>query len=313
MLSRIANSLFWMGRYLERAEHAARYINVQYFSTLDAPNLSKKEFVLDSITSMTGLTLNPEERLRDYKEQKLIYRIALDDQNAVSIKSNIFRARENARGARDILSSELWESVNQFFHTVNMYSSRKLTEEDILSFTEMVMENCAIVNSYIDHSLLHDDTWSLIQLGIHTETAGQITRILMSKVHDMQKVGELKLGKAMETYQCVTLLKSAEAFDMSRTHYKVVPNLRNTLEFLMLNRLFPRSILFNLEAIKHHLNNISHKGHESKDSAEFFSGKLCAQYSFLTIEEVEANVFPFLAKTLGDIYRLGNLLENRIS
>jgi uncharacterized alpha-E superfamily protein len=313
MLSRIANSLLWMGRYLERAQHTARYVHVHYFSALDAPHLSKKEYVLDSISCMTGLSYEYDEEVLNLEDQNLIYKITLDETNPVSIKSFINNARENARGARDILSSELWESINKFYHSANAYQGKTLTEEEILSFTEMVVHQCAIVHGYIDHSLLHDDTWSLIQLGIHTEAAGQLTRMLIAKVRDIEKTEQLKLGKAMETYQCITMLKSAEGYDMSRVHYKSVPNLKKALEFLILNKDFPRSIIFNLEAVNRCLQKINLAKGEDKNSVEFFAGKLHASYSYLTIEEIKDQILPFLEKTLDDLYKLGTLVDQKIS
>jgi uncharacterized alpha-E superfamily protein len=313
MLSRIANSLLWMGRYLERAQHTARYMHVHYFSALDAPILSRKEFVVGSIADMSGLSYGNEDTEINMTDEEFIYSMALDESNPVSIKSAVIQARENARGARDILSSELWESINKFYHNVNSYSGKSLKEEDILSFTEMVVDHCAIVNGYIDHSLLHDDTWSLIQLGKHTEAAGQLTRILISKVTDYKRAEKLKLGKAIETYQCITLLKSTEAFDMSRVHYKAVPNLKDSLEFLILNKDFPRSIIYNMQKVNKCLRKVKMLKGEEKDSPEFLAGKLNASYSFLTIEEIETDIIPFLEKTLEELYKLGGLIEKRVS
>lgn len=302
-----------MGRYLERAQHTARYVHAHYFSALDAPILSRKEIVMDSINKMTGLSYEYDDKGKNLTDAEIIYRIALDESNAVSIKTSIFNARENARGARDILSSELWESINRFYHNVNSYHKKEMTEEDILSFTEMVVDNCSIVNGYIDHSLLHNHTWSMIQLGIRIEAAGQLNRILIAKVDDIEKAKKQKLGKAIETYQCITLLKSAEAFDMSRVHYKAVPNLKDTLEFLILNKEFPRSIIYNLKEINKSLQKIKELKEDKKDSPEFFIGKLYSEFNFLTIEEVEGEITEFLEKTLDKVYLLGKMVEKRIS
>ncbi|MFN6947181.1 MAG: alpha-E domain-containing protein, partial [Cytophagaceae bacterium] len=140
MLSRIANSLLWTGRYLERAQYTARYIHVHCFGALDAPILSRKEFVLDSITTMTGLSYEYPDKGKNINNNELIYRATLDEFNPVSIKASVFKARENARGARDILSSELWESINKFYHCVNAWNSKKMSEDDILGYTEMIVE-----------------------------------------------------------------------------------------------------------------------------------------------------------------------------
>ncbi|MFL5727986.1 MAG: alpha-E domain-containing protein [Cytophagaceae bacterium] len=310
MLSRIANSLLWMGRYLERAQHTSRYINVHYFSSLDAPVLSRKEFVLHSICDMTSLEADFSA---DFDDHDIIFKIMMDEHNPVSIKSCIVNARENARGARDVLSSELWESINKFYHSVNSFPTKNLSEEKILDFTQMVCSQTAIVNSYIENSLLHNDTWSLIRLGTHIEAAGQISRIIISKMTDIKKAGKEKLGKAVENFQSVTLLKSTEAYDMSRIHYKTMPSLTHTLEFLILNREFPRSIIYNLEEVDAGLRKIKIGAMEQKESPDFFSGKLISSFKFLTIEEIEPDILPFMEKTLTDIYYLGSLVEKKIA
>jgi uncharacterized alpha-E superfamily protein len=310
MLSRIANSLLWMGRYLERAQHTSRYINVHYFASLDAPVLSRKEFVLDSICDMTGVE---PEYIGDLEDNDIIFKVMMDELNPVSIKSCIINARENARGARDVLSSELWESINKFYHSVNSFPTKDLSEDKVLDFTQLVCSQTAIVNSYIENSLLHNDTWSLIRLGTHIEAAGQISRVLISKMNDISKASKEKLGKAVENYQGVTLLKSTEAYDMSRIFYKSMPASKDALEFLILNKEFPRSIIYNLEEVDKGLKKIKIGKAEKNESPEFLSGKLLAGFEYLTIEEIEPDILPFLEKTLTEIYHLGSLIEKKIA
>lgn len=311
MLSRIANSLFWMGRYLERVEHIARYTKVHYYSSLDAPLAQKKEFVLESILNMMGLLHDYKQKNDDLIDEDVVYFITIDENNPLSVKSALENARENARGARDSLSSELWESINKFYHFVNGITKADLKRQGVFSFAEKIMENCYIVNGNIDNTLLHNEVWSLIHLGIHIERASQITRILISKVDDISKTEKQKLGKAVENYQCITLLKSTEAFDMSRTYYKAVPNLRDTVEFLVLNQDFPRSICFNLSEISRCLNKISQVKNMESDSLEFYVGKICSAYNFLTIKEVEEDSLTFLRDTLNKIYNIAELLEKK--
>lgn len=309
MLSRIANSLFWMGRYLERVEHISRYTKVHYYSSLDAPLAQKKEFVLESILNMMGLLHDYKQTNPELVDEEVVQFITIDENNPLSIKAALNNARENARGARDSISSELWESINKFYHFVNGVTKADLQRQGVFSFTEKIMENCYIVNGNIDNTLLHNEVWSLIHLGIHIERASQITRILISKVEDISKSERQKLSKAVENYQCITLLKSTEAFDMSRTYYKAVPNLKDTLEFLILNSDFPRSICFNLNEISKCLLKISQMKHFETDSLEFFVGKICSAYNFTTISEVEEDPINFLRDTLNKIYNIGDMLE----
>ncbi len=141
MLSRIANSLFWMGRYLERADQSARYIKVHYYSALDAPLASKHEFIFESILTMLGLDEEYKKNSKNYQEDKINNLIALDETNHVSIRSSVIYARENARGARDSISSELWGAINKFYHFVNGFTEKDLQKEGIYYFTDKIMEN----------------------------------------------------------------------------------------------------------------------------------------------------------------------------
>lgn len=311
MLSRIANSLFWMGRYLERAEHTARYTKVHYFSSLDAPLALRKEYVLESILKMTGLLYEYKLKSPVLVDEEVLYTISLEDSNHVSIKSSVNMARENARGARDSLSGELWESINKFYHYVNKVNKSEFKRIGIYNFADKILENCAVVNGYIDNSLLHNEVWAFIHLGIHIERANQISRMLLAKIHDIEKEENKTLGKAAESFQCVTLLKSAEAFDMSRTYYQSVPKLRDTLEFLILNNEFPKAIKFNLTRLLKFLHKINHSRLEQKESLEFLVGKIISTYDYLLIEEIEKDVSGFLNETIANVNMISGMISKK--
>jgi uncharacterized alpha-E superfamily protein len=177
----------------------------------------------------------------------------------------------------------------------------------------MVVEQSLIVQGYIAHTLLHDHTWYLLRLGKHIEAAAQITRILIAKSKDIIAANQTGLGKAVETYQIITLLKTTEAFDMSRIHYKDVPNFTDTLEFLILNKEFPRSIHYSLESVHRSLQNIQLPSEDFKKSPEFFVGKKNSSFSYMTVEDIENEVLPFLERTLKDIYYMGELIIHKLS
>jgi uncharacterized alpha-E superfamily protein len=300
-----------MGRYLERAEHTARYTKVHYFSTLDAPLAQRKEHVLESILRMTGLLYEYKSKNGTLNDEEVVYYISLDESNLVSIKSSINSARENARGARGSISSELWESINKFYHYVNNHTKTDLKRTGIYNFSDKVLENCAVVNGYIDNSLIHNEIWAFIHLGIRIERASQITRILITKLGDIEKEENSTLEKAAENYQCITLLKSAEAFDMSRTYYQSSPNFRNTLEFLILNNEFPRAICYNITRISKFLGKINPTSGNEKDSLKFTINKISSYYQYLTIEEIEKDISGFLYNTLGNINSIADQVSRK--
>lgn len=310
MLSRIANSLFWMGRYLERAEHTARYLNVHFYMALDAQSSFRKELLADSLYYMTGISKG-SRLAKKTTSLSLFDFMALDIANPVSIKNSVMISRENARGTRDVLSTELWEAINSYYHEVNAYKSARLTESDLFSFTEMVTRNSLMVNGYMDHTLVHDEIWSLIHLGVHLERANQISRILLAKLRDIEISKKMEVAGSFETFHCVALLRSTEAFDMSRLIYNTFPNVTNCLDFLVLNRDFPKSVAFNLLKTKECFFKVFREDDRDKESFEFELGRVCSDYYYLTLDEIKNDTMHFLATTTETINQLCAKLEKK--
>lgn len=311
MLSRIGNSLFWMGRYIERAEHLARYTKVQYVSSLDAPLAQSKDFVLESILNMAGVISDYYQQYPQLTDEEVLYFVTLDDNNPYSIQSNIAFIRENARGARDCISLELWEAINRFYHSTNGYDADRLYNEGIYSFSQKVEENSSVIKGYIDNTLIRNEVWMLISMGIHMERAIQVLRILLTKVKDIDKIDPAKLGGPVENYQWTTLLLSAESFDMNKRYYKANPNRRNSLEFLLFNPEFPKSIAYNLNLVQQAIEHIAFHDQQGKGSINFMAGKIATQFQFLTIEEVEDDIIEFINQTLTKIYDIARVLEEK--
>jgi uncharacterized alpha-E superfamily protein len=311
MLSRIGNSLFWLGRFIERAEHIARYTKVQYLSSLDAPLAQDKDFVLESILHMAGVTQSYYTKFTQLTEEDVLNYIVLDEANTLSLVSQIGFIRENARGTRDNISLELWEAINRYYHTINGYNSNKLHSEGIHSFSEIVETNSSIIKGYIDNTLIHNETWMLINLGIHMERAIQVGRILFTKIKDIEKLDTSKSAGAQANYQLTTMLKSAESFDMFNRQYNTNINRRNSLDFLLFNSLFPKSIVYNLDVVRKNIESLDFNEQKGKGSIDFVVGKLAARYQFLTIEEVDSSIIDFLSETLSSVADVGRLLEEK--
>jgi uncharacterized alpha-E superfamily protein len=306
MLSRVAENLYWMGRYLERTEHLARYINVEYFSYLDVAHPHLQELAILSIADMIGLP-KPEMNA-GISEEEILVSSALDENNPVSILSALFAARENARSARESVSSELWEAINNFYHfvahyPVDMYKTRSLSD-----FTNNVVRHCSNVRGRIQNTLLHDVGWLFIQLGIQVESASQIVRIMISKMNDIEEVSRLKLGRYMQEHQWEILLDCLEAMDMCKKYYTTAPNRINTLEFLLFNPDFPRSVVSRLDLILRYLKRIDKKEDCGKKRIDFRVARLIASYQYLEVQEIDGNLPAFLEELLSKIYRVSDLI-----
>jgi uncharacterized alpha-E superfamily protein len=308
MLSRTAENLFWMGRYLERTEHLARYINVQYFFSLDTPHPRQGELALLSIADMIGFELG--DMKISSQEEKVLVSAALSDSNPVSILSATFMARENARAVRDSISTELWEAMNNFYHFVANYPVDIYKTRGLADFTQNVFKNCSTVRGKIQYTLLYDTSWLFIQLGIHLESAAQIVRILISKINDINEIGKLKIGDAIIQQEWDVLLDCVEAKDMCNKYSTSLPNRENTLDFLLFNPFFPRSVTNKLSQVLETLEKINPERLGTKNSISFKVAKIATPFFYLDVHEIDDNLTEFLEDLLSKIYLISDLIAN---
>ena len=310
MLARVANNLFWMGRYIERSEHIARYLNVNYFSSLDAPNqLSQsRQFVLRSMCFMVG---DPE--LDDDKillEENVLYKIGVDHNTPYSIINNVKLARENANSARDLISTELYEAINKFYHFILNYDSTYFVKNGLHDFTLNITEMTDILRGKIRGTLLHDPVYAIIMLGINMERATQIIRIINAKYNDALKSQGSYGDKFSKSFEWTTLLKCAESYDMMRRYYKKTPTSVSTLEFLILNPNCPRSIMNSLNQVYRHIKVLDSTTNYNKNSTAFLIGKVRSEIQFKHIEEIECNIQTFIENILQNLSEISLKMEN---
>jgi len=308
MLSRVANNLYWMGRYIERADHLARYSKANYFSSLDAPILKTHDraFVLESMLYMAGIF-----DMEEINERDVLFKIGLDAQNSNSIISNITFARENARGARNVISTDLWEAINKYYHLVTNYPQETYLTTGLYDFTQMIADQTSIVSSKIYGTLLHDGEWAIMLFGMHIERAIQIIRIINAKLHDIYKI-ELAGHPGTEmSFEWTNLLRCTESFDMNRKFYRTIPNREQVLEFLMLNPNCPRSIIYALNGIRKYEEKISRNESQDANITSFKIRKLYEQYRYLSFDEYKDDIYGLLNSTQAKILEIGAEFEKK--
>jgi len=308
MLSRVANNLYWMGRYIERAEHIARYSKEIYFSTLDAPVLKTydRKFVLESMLYMTGIFDMEAENEKD-----VLFKIGFDTQNPNSIISIITTARENARGARNAISTDLWEAINKYYHRVQNYSVETYVSTGLYSLSQIILEQTSIVQGKISGTLLHDEEWAIILVGMYIERVIQIIKIINSKLHDIYKIEQAGHTVTDTSFEWATMLRCTESFDMNRKFYGSIPNKEQVLEFIMINPQCPRSIAHSLNGVKKYLDKLSRNESQEAKTIGFKIGKLCAQYQYLSFEEYKDDIYGILNSTQDQIMEISSELEKK--
>lgn len=227
MLSRIAESLFWIGRYIERADGTARILDVHLQLLLEDPWIDE-DTACRSLLSVMGALPNEE---RPLERKDVMYILGLDRTNPGSIAHSIVSARENARRAREIVSSELWEVLNQT--RANMPWSVDLRKTS--DFFQWVRERSTLAMGIIDASSTRDEAWLFFTLGRAIERADMTARLLATS----------QLTEASGP-SWTTILRSCGAYEAYLRTYGGLPSTLNAAEFLILDQLFPRSIMFSV-------------------------------------------------------------------
>lgn len=308
MLSRVASNLYWTGRYIERAENLARYSKEIYFSSLDAPILAAydRKFVLESMLYMAGIF-----DMEDINERDVLMKIAFERENSNSIFSIITMARENARGARNEISVEMWESINKYYHFVNNYSVDKYVTTGFYDFTQTVLEESYIVRGKIFGTLLHDEVWSVVLLGMYIERVIQMIRIINSKLHDIYRIEQGGHPITEMSFEWTTLLRCTESFDMNRKYYRSTPGKKHVLEFLFLNEACPRSLYHCLEAIQKYVDYLSDGAVETPESISFKIGKIRSQFKYMVYDDYKDDVYGLLNHTQDRIMEISKEIEKK--
>ncbi len=245
MLSRVAESVFWMCRYIERAENTARVVNVNWQLSLDDASSAPQWKPLVSITG------DEEAFARGYSEataENVMRFLAFDPDYPNSILSCLQQARENARTIREIIPSDLWEQVNGFYHRVNHAANAGATQESPHGFFHMVIKES---NEFIGRTMTtmtRDDTWYFCRAGRMLERADKTSRILDVKYYYLLPNVE-EVGTSVDQIHWSALLRSVSALQAYRQrHGQIQP--ANVVDLLLLNNEFPRSVRFCVERVQ---------------------------------------------------------------
>jgi len=290
MLARVAENLYWIGRNIERCEHCSRYLKVQFFSTLDVPMSNSKDFILRSILFMSGSSFSMDTDLR---EDEVWRKVIFDYNNPNSILSIARNTRENARSIRNSISTELWESINKWFLYTKTLNPDRFSSSEIFSFTEDINTHIALIRSNVHNTLLQNDTWHFICMGIYTERAIQVLRILRSKISDSSILSNNGANIPLQEYQWVTLLRSLEAVDMYKIQSKGKFSEEGVLKLILDNDIFPRSIPFATTRALSYFSRIYIKSTGDKEILEQISARLIKVYKakdFLDIDQTMTNI-----------------------
>jgi len=259
MLCRVADSLFWLGRYLERAENTARLVEVYLQMTLELEDLAPGHLELhwSPILRSTG-DLDLYERVYDdFTSTSVPDFLTLSLKNPSSILSCVNAARENARMIRDQLPGELWEVVNRLYLELKDQDIQRIWADDPTSFYTRVREMVALFQGLSDAIYPHQDEHAFLLLGKFLERGDKTARILDVKYHILLPRGKEDIGGGLDTAQWIALLRACSAWEayFMRFVSQILP--ANVVELLILSPTFPRSLRFCVDRVGRILHRIS--------------------------------------------------------
>jgi uncharacterized alpha-E superfamily protein len=284
MLSRVADAIYWMSRYVERAENVARFVDVNLHLALDFPEGGAQWAPLVATTGDSDMFA---KRYGDASRDNVLHFLTFDRESPNSIISCLALARENARSVREIISSEMWEQVNHaYLMVMDAAKSRMALESSHDFFTQVKQASHLFVGTtYLTMS--HTEAWHFGRLGRLLERADKTSRILDVK-YFLLLPQPSDVGSPLDALHWGALLRSASAFEMYRKRHGAITPAK-VVEFLMLDRKFPRSVRYCLNKAERSLHGITGASLGTwTNGAERELGRLNAELSYAVTKEILA-------------------------
>lgn len=289
MLSRVADSLYWMSRYLERAEHTARVIDVHMSLMLDE-NAALTDSRWSRVIATLGLGQTPANKGDMY---------AFAQAHGFDLISLcIMNARENARQVREQISSEMWEQLNRVFLEVRRVGTSDVWDAQPLEFLQTVKDSSHLFQGITDSTMNHGEGWQFIQIGRNLERAMATAKLLGVHFRAFHNSADQPSDQPMDStihLEWIGLLRSCTAFEAYCKVYTADLRPDWIAEFLLLDDEFPHSIRFAVDQIHESLEKI-HVSTSSKRSGKvaMLAGRLQSELSFTPPEEIMAGLHEFL-------------------
>jgi uncharacterized alpha-E superfamily protein len=307
MLSRVAESMFWMSRYVERAENTARYLDVSFHLRLDLSKMAGESGYWEQLIHMAG---NPEQFAKlsaEYTPETVTEYLVLSRENPFSVASSVAFARENARSIIESISSEMWEQVNGLYHFLQNATVRQVAQ-DPYKFYKEIKNGSHLFQGITDGTMLRTESWEFVQIGKFLERAINTAQLVDIQFAMLSDDGDGIPPGSAETLQWMGVLKSCSALEaFCKVHLgRIDPD--TVLRFLVLDRAFPRSIYFSVNAAESSLWNVSGSSrHRYLNSADRMIGKMGAELTYATLEDIrETGLHQYLGDTQDRLWRVAN-------
>jgi uncharacterized alpha-E superfamily protein len=285
MLSRVADSLYWMSRYSERADNASRVLKATYGLILNPAKFSTEERWFRAVSSLA-----PGAASSNVDPQRALFLLVADPEGTFSIVKCISGARENARQVREEISSEMWEHLNRLFHDVTGFELQPDDDAGAMRVVSVVREGSYRFNGITAATINHDEAWHFIQLGKYIERACNLCVLL-----DAYFV----IDKHADDLDWVGLLSSCAAFEAYCKACTAELKPERIANFLLLKPEFPYSVRYSLDRMHEALTSISNLSFSRRtEEVERLIGRLRSMVAYAPVGEIIAGLHEYLASII---------------
>ncbi len=295
MLSRVADALYWMGRYVERAEHAARSLGVAQSMLLDLAEVQPSTAEAHWEQTLKALAL-PSAPLAT---------LVFDEQEPASILSSVSRARENGRQVREVISSEMWEELNELYWMLKDAALTEGREEDLAATLAGIVAASFGFAGVTDGTMRRGEGWLFTKLGQFVERADKVSRMVRARVS-----GITTDATTDENLVSVSLLRSCSALEAFRKVYPARLDPRQVIDFVVLDRDFPHTVRYSITVAGDFARRISQQTGGRGPEVERAFGRLSSRLAYADIDEVvDHGVEKFLGEVSEELTDAGLTLQ----
>ena len=291
MLSRVGDSLYWMSRYLERAENTVRQLDVALGLMLDTSDTSP-EIRWERMMTSLG---KPEDMEWSGDMETMARKLVFDNLNHASVTFCVSGARENARQVREEISSEQWQRLNRLFHQMHSPHAQAQFRSNINDSLATVIDGIHLFKGVSDTTMIHGQGWQFIRLGRYLERAYATATLLEVYQESLLDLPERE-HSGYQYLELVGLLRCCTSFEAYCQVYTADLSPDRILEFLLLNRDFPHALRYSIDGVRQALDAIQRTGgRRPPDELLATAGRLHSMLRYTTIDEIlEGNPGAFL-------------------
>ncbi|MDM9558883.1 MULTISPECIES: alpha-E domain-containing protein [Bordetella] len=307
MLSRTADNLFWMCRYIERAENTARMLDVNLQMSLLPQDAQARDGLWRAVLRISELQHGYDARYPAVTPLDVLHYMVREPHNQSSIYACLRAARENARAVRGSLTTEVWETYNATWLELQKHLQTNLPERNPGEFFEWVKFRAHLARGVTIGTMLEDEALHFLRLGMHLERADNTARLLDVKFHEDDGDHPARASRHSEFYRWSALLSSVSGLEIYRKVYRDVITPDRVAELLILRPDMPRSLLASVQALNEDLARVSN---QRSAETERRAGMLHAELRYARVEDIlHSGLHRYLERFLDRINDLGNRIS----